>query len=62
MNNEEIRNLSDQDLQAKLAEVKSELADMKRVNRISPLENPMRISAVRKDVARMATEISTRKA
>ena len=62
MNNEEIRNLSDQDLQAKLAEVKSELADMKRVNRISPLENPMRISAIRKDVARMATEISTRKA
>lgn len=62
MNNEEIRNLSDQDLQAKLAEVKSELADMRRVNRISPLENPMRISAVRKDVARMATEISTRKA
>jgi len=62
MNNEEIRNLSDQDLQAKLAEVKSELADMKRVNRISPLENPMRINAVRKDVARMATEISTRKA
>ncbi|MBT3364185.1 MAG: 50S ribosomal protein L29 [Schleiferiaceae bacterium] len=62
MNNEEIRNLSDQDLQAKLAEVKSELADMRRVNRISPLENPMRISAIRKDVARMATEISTRKA
>ncbi|MDO7648730.1 MAG: 50S ribosomal protein L29, partial [Schleiferiaceae bacterium] len=60
MNNEEIRNLSDQDLQAKLAEVKSELADMRRVNRISPLENPMRISAIRKDVARMATEISTR--
>ena len=62
MNNEEIRNLSDQDLQVKLAEVKSELADMRRVNRISPLENPMRISAIRKDVARMATEISTRKA
>ena len=62
MNNEEIRNLSDQDLQAKLAEVKSELADMRRVNRISPLENPMRISAIRKDVSRMATEISTRKA
>jgi len=62
MNNEEIRNLSDQDLRAKLAEVKSELADMKRVNRISPLENPMRIRYVRQDVARMATELSTRKA
>lgn len=62
MTAEEVRKLSDQDLQAKLAQLKGELAEMKRINRISPLDNPMRITSTRKAVARLSTELTQRKA
>jgi len=62
MTAEEVRKLSDQDLHAKLAQLKGELAEMKRINRISPLDNPMRITSTRKAVARLSTEVTQRKA
>jgi ribosomal protein L29 len=40
--------------------IKTELFDLKRKHRLSPLENPMRIAALRKDVARFATEMTQR--
>jgi large subunit ribosomal protein L29 len=57
----EIKALKDADLAAKVAQVKEELFRMKRTHRMSPLENPMRITATRKLVARLTTELHQRK-
>ena len=57
----EIKALKDADLASKVTQLKDELFRMKRTHRMSPLENPMRITATRKLVARLATEVEQRK-
>tara|TARA_B110000037_G_C17044925_1_gene475271 strand:+ start:952 stop:1143 length:192 start_codon:yes stop_codon:yes gene_type:complete len=56
----EIRNLSQEELSKQFTALSKELADMKMKNRISPLENPMRIAITRKIVARLTMEMSNR--
>jgi large subunit ribosomal protein L29 len=56
----EIRNLSQEELSKQFNALSKELADMKMKNRISPLENPMRIASTRKIVARLTMEMSNR--
>jgi|TARA_B110000444_G_scaffold144308_1_gene134997 large subunit ribosomal protein L29 len=56
----EIRNLSQEELSKQFNVLSKELADMKMKNRISPLENPMRIASTRKIVARLTMEMSKR--
>tara|TARA_Y100000389_G_C17427582_1_gene500519 strand:+ start:1197 stop:1382 length:186 start_codon:yes stop_codon:yes gene_type:complete len=56
----EIRNLSEEELSKQFHDLKKELDDMKLKNRISPLENPMRIASTRKIVARLTMEMSNR--
>jgi large subunit ribosomal protein L29 len=56
----EIRNLSEEELSKQFHDLKKELEDMKLKNRISPLENPMRIASTRKIVARLTMEMSNR--
>ena len=56
----EIRNLSEEELSKQFHDLKNELEDMKFKNRISPLENPMRIASTRKIVARLTIEMSNR--
>ena len=56
----EIRNLSQEELSKQFHDLKKELEDMKLKNRISPLENPMRIASTRKIVARLTMEMSNR--
>jgi large subunit ribosomal protein L29 len=56
----EIRNLSQEELSKQFTALSKELADMKMKNRISPLENPMRIASTRKIVARLTMEMSNR--
>jgi large subunit ribosomal protein L29 len=56
----EIRNLSQEELSKQFNALSKELADMKMKNRISPLENPMRIASTRKIVARLTMEMSKR--
>ena len=51
----EIRNLSAKELDAKLLELKDELFKLRFQQAINQLENPMRISAVKKDIARIKT-------
>ncbi len=51
----EIRNLSVQELNEKLSDLKSELFNLRFQLAINQLENPMRISAVKKDIARVKT-------
>ena len=53
----EIRNLSANVLDAKLLELKDELFKLRFQQAINQLENPMRISAVKKDIARVKTVI-----
>ena len=53
----EIRNLSAKELDAKLLELKDELFKLRFQQAINQLENPMRISAVKKDIARIKTVI-----
>lgn len=53
----EIRNLSAKELEAKLLELKDELFKLRFQQAINQLENPMRINAVKKDIARVKTVI-----
>jgi large subunit ribosomal protein L29 len=53
----EIRKLSAKELDAKLLELKDELFKLRFQQAINQLENPMRISAVKKDIARVKTVI-----
>ena len=51
----EIRELSTEELETKLKDLKAELFNLRFQLAINQLENPMRISAVKKDIARVKT-------
>ncbi|MCQ2474867.1 MAG: 50S ribosomal protein L29 [Clostridia bacterium] len=51
----EIRKLSANDLDAKLVELKDELFKLRFQQAVNQLDNPMRINAVKKDIARIKT-------
>ena len=52
----EIRKLSAAELDAKLLELKDELFKLRFQQAVNQLDNPMRISAVKKDIARFKTD------
>jgi len=52
--------MNEQDLNARLEEDKQRLKKLKFAHTISPLENPMSIRGVRKDVARLKTELKNK--
>ncbi|MBR3675076.1 MAG: 50S ribosomal protein L29 [Prevotella sp.] len=56
----EVRELSTQDLVERLEGAMSNLQQLKMNHAITPLENPMQIRMVRKDIARMKTELRQR--
>ena len=62
MKNSEIVELSNEDLTARLAEEKAALNKLKFAHAVSAIENPNVISAARKTIARISTEVSKRKA
>ena len=51
----EMRKMSASELDAKLKELKDELFKLRFQQAINQLDNPMRISAVKKDIARVLT-------
>ena len=53
----EIKKPSPSELDAKLLELKDELFKLRFQQAINQLDNPMRISAVKKDIARVKTVI-----
>ena len=55
MKAEELRNLSDAELEKKLRELKEELFNLRFQNVAGRLENPMRLREVRRDIARIRT-------
>jgi len=52
---EQLRQLSDAELQAKLKELKEELFNLRFQMATGQLDNPMRLRQVRKDIARVKT-------
>ncbi len=55
-----LADLNDQDLQARLTEDKLRLKKLEFAHAISPLENPMSIRNLRRDIARILTVIKKR--
>lgn len=60
MKYEEVLKLSQEELDAKLQELKEELLNLRFQHTINQLDNPMRLGHVRKDIARVKTEIRQR--
>ena len=62
MKNSEIIGLSQEELVARIAEEKENLVKLKFAHTISAIENPNRITAARKTIARLNTELTQVKA
>jgi large subunit ribosomal protein L29 len=56
-----IKDLNEADLQARIKEDELRLKKLEFAHAISPLENPMSIREMRKDIARLKTELQKRK-
>ena len=57
----EIKILTVEDLNDKLQEFKQKLLDLKMSHAVSPIENPLSIKTVRRTIARIKSEISSKK-
>ena len=55
-----LKDLSETDLKARIQEDEQRLKKLEFAHAISPLENPMSIRALRKDIARLKTELHKR--
>jgi large subunit ribosomal protein L29 len=53
----EIRDLTHQELEEKLKELKADLFNLRFQHAINQLENPMRLNVVKKDIAKVKTII-----
>ncbi len=62
MKAQELRELSVQDLEKKLAELKSELFNLRFQHAINQLDNPHKISDVKHDIARVLTVLRQKQA
>jgi len=58
----EFRKMTAEELEAKLKELKSELFNLRFQHAINQLDNPLRIAAVKKDIARVMTVINEKNA
>lgn len=61
MKQAEIKKLTDNEVIEEIQKQSSTLADLKMAHAVSPLENPSQIKAIRKDIARLNTELTKRK-
>ena len=62
MKNSEISELTTEELVARINEERTNLTRLKFAHAVSAIENPIRITRVRKDIARLNTELTKRKA
>ncbi|HSP83351.1 50S ribosomal protein L29 [Antarcticibacterium arcticum] len=60
MKQSEVRESSVAELQEKLGETRKAYSDLKMAHAVSPLENPVQLRAVRRSIARIATELTKR--
>ena len=56
----EVRDMNDLELNNKLADLKKELFALRFQHAVNQLENPMRLKAVKKDIARVKTILRER--
>lgn len=52
---EDVRNRNDEELRAKLNELKQEQANLRMQKAVTTLENPMRLKNIRRTIARIKT-------
>ncbi len=57
----EIKSMSVDELSVKLKDLKTELFNLRFQHATNQLENPMRINAVKKDIARVLTKLNQNK-
>ena len=62
MKSAELRNMSVQELEQKLVDLKAELFNLRFQHTVNQLENPLRLNAVRKDIARVKTVLNEKNA
>ncbi|WP_299209083.1 50S ribosomal protein L29 [uncultured Dokdonia sp.] len=60
MKQSEVKGLSVAELQEELGKARRSYSDLKMAHTISPLENPIQLRALRRTVARIATELTKR--
>jgi large subunit ribosomal protein L29 len=60
MRAEEIRELTVDDIKARVAELEEERFRLRFRSATEPLENPLRLRTIRKDIARLKTVLSER--
>ncbi len=58
--NRGLKDLNESDLKARITEEALRLKKLEFAHAISPLENPLTIRGVRKDIARLKTELQKR--
>jgi large subunit ribosomal protein L29 len=58
--NKSLKDLNEQDLKARIAEDKLRLKKLEFAHAISPLENPLSVRSLRRDIARLITELKNR--
>ncbi|CAG4989074.1 hypothetical protein DYBT9275_00216 [Dyadobacter sp. CECT 9275] len=60
MTSKEIKGLSQDQLKEQIAQERERLLRLKFAHAISPIENPLRIRASRKEIAKLLTELSAK--
>ncbi|MGA9326440.1 MAG: 50S ribosomal protein L29 [Salegentibacter sp.] len=60
MKQSEVKELSVAELQEELEKSRKAYSDLKMAHAVSPLENPIQLRAVRRNIARLATELTKR--
>ncbi|MBP6458762.1 MAG: 50S ribosomal protein L29 [Crocinitomicaceae bacterium] len=60
MKQQEIKQLSDADLKSRIGALEEKLMKMKVSHKITPIENPLQIRALRRTIARLLTELGKR--
>tara|TARA_R110002012_G_scaffold85180_2_gene212586 strand:+ start:2567 stop:2758 length:192 start_codon:yes stop_codon:yes gene_type:complete len=60
MKQSEVKELSVTELQEELGKSRKAYSDLKMAHAVSPLENPIQLRAVRRTIARLATELTKR--
>ena len=60
MKNSEILELSTEEIVARISEERANLTKLRFAHTVSAIENPSRINKIRKDIARLNTELTKR--
>jgi len=60
MKQQEIKQLSDADLKSRIVFLEEKLMKLKISHKVTPIENPLQIRALRRTIARLLTEMGKR--